>query len=120
MDILYKEKAYFCWNKMKRETNSFEETAKPSWIDRKFYKAYNPGTRFLPHLLRYSYATSALQECQIRYQQNGNITNEQKFHIEKQLQKDRRNFIAFEIVGYVGTALNFATFVPLLVQAISV
>lgn len=79
---------------------------------------YPPGAPLLPHELRYNYAYYALEECRIESQQRFPLTRQQQERILKILEKDKTKFLAFDIIGWISTALNFAVFVPILVQAI--
>lgn len=92
-----------------------EEIAYPSFLASK-KGAYRPNARFLPHELRYEYAVAALEEC--RLHQGHPLTQDQENRIRQIIHHDRKKFIAFETVGWLAFALNFATFVPLLIEAI--
>ena len=103
------------WHEMK---NFNHVDAKPTWIQSSSFKTYKPEARMLSHVLRYDYAVAALLESRMEKNQGYPLTKEQKEKIDKILKKERKNFIGWQIVGWVGLATNFAVFVPLLVQSI--
>src|SRR5271154_1916563 len=77
----------------------------PSWLSTK--GAYAPGSKFLPHSFQSDYALTALEECQLK--KKFNITElkaDQKTAINDFLLKNRRKFIAFDVVGWMAFGLN--------------
>ena len=104
---------------LKRNKKSLEKHPKPSWINKKTFKHYNFNNSFLPHVLRYNFAVAALDECELKNKQGYELTEDQKKKIDDQLKKERKIFIGWDIVGYIGLATNFGVFVPLLIQAIT-
>lgn len=100
-------------------TRFSEVDAKPSWYNKTTWKTYTPGSKLLPHQIRYSYAIGALEECRIQEAQGHTLSLEQREFIDNAIKKERKEFIGWDITGWLGTATNIAVFVPLLVQAIT-
>lgn len=104
---------------MENTLKNFEHVdAKPSWISSSSFKTYKPEARMLPHVLRYNYAAAALLESRIEKNQGHPLTQAQKEKIDEILKKERKKFIGWDSVGWIGLATNFSVFVPLLIQSI--